>query len=427
MIIIIILAMLFILSLTGLSLFSSIFAASWITFFDGLVTASELSYYAVTRTIHEDGIPILLFIIAGKIIFSGGLAMKISDLLNYFIGRLKIFMPLSAVLVTVLFSSVSDSSASVVAAAGSLCYPLLVSAGYDKAFSASIIMCAGILTYLIPPSTPLKIMTGLSYLNAGICQRVGLFLGIILTVALIIYIYVYCSVTSDGDQKKLSERHEKIKSQGFFATLFDGFWVFAMLVVVSIGLMTKFLTPSRAGAVCVLLGSFLTLRIYKTLTLEKIINLIRDTMLNIMALLIVLFAANFLSSCIEELGILNIITEIVEGFDSNFQTATLLTLGMLIILGMFAESLNSVYMLVLVIVPMAFRLGGEPYHALAGMLGIRSIGLLTPPVGVGLFAMMNISGLTMIEILKKSWVPLIIYIIICFMFALFPGLTGFIV
>ena len=125
--------------------------------------------------------------------------------------------------------------------------------------------------------------------------------------------------------------------------------------------------------------------------------------------------------------LLNIITEIVEGFDSNFQTATLLTLGMLVILGMFAESLNSVYMLVLVIVPMAFRLGGEPYHALAGMLGMRSIGLLTPPVGIGLFTMMSISGLTMIEILKKLWIPLIIYIIICFMFALFPGLTGFIV
>ena len=98
----------------------------------------------------------------------------------------------------------------------------------------------------------------------------------------------------------------------------------------------------------------------------------------------------------------------------------------LFMLGMFMDSGTACYMLVPIVLPVAFKLGVEPYHLLVGMVGIQSIGLVTPPVGLALFTMLPISKLSVGEISKKLWMPLILLILMCFAFTLFPGVTAWI-
>ena len=80
-----------------------------------------------------------------------------------------------------------------------MCYPLLIEMGYGKMFSASILVSAGCLGMVIPPSVPL---TGAAALAGGMdlvpLYQIAAVAGVAAGVLLIIYAYLYCLRKGNG-------------------------------------------------------------------------------------------------------------------------------------------------------------------------------------------------------------------------------------
>lgn len=102
-----------------------------------------------------DSFPILavfFFIAAGVFMGEGGLSKQLLELGDELVGGTWGGIALASVIASMLFGAISGSATATVAAIGMITIPAMVERGYDKAFAAALMACAGIIGTLIPPS-----------------------------------------------------------------------------------------------------------------------------------------------------------------------------------------------------------------------------------------------------------------------------------
>ncbi len=428
MLLVVVFVVLFALMLAfGLPIFFSMGFASALplAISSGYFTLADFGAWAIEKTMNSTGVPILLFIIAGQIMSNGKLTEKIYDIFNFFLGARNGFMPIVCILTAMFYSSISGSATAVTAAVGGMCMPLLMEMGYNTAFCASILMCAGVLGFLIPPSTPLTVVIGLADLDLTTGYIGGAVLGVVVGIMLIIYAYIYCRIRGNGDHEVIMAHHNAVKVKGFAAVFKESIWALLSPVIILGGIFSGLFTVAQAAVVSVIYGALVSVLIYKTLDWKKCLQTVEDGLKTAVPLLVVLFAANILSTCLEALDAATIIANLIEQSGAGSFVITLMILLVLFLLGMFMDSGTACYLLVPIVLPVAIQLGIQPYQLLVGMVGIQSVGLVTPPVGLALFTMMPICKLSVGEITKTLWLPLVLFILLCVIMATCPFLTPF--
>lgn len=427
MLVIVFVVLFFLMLALGLPIFFSMGIASALPLVLGTsaFTFADFAEWFVSSSLNSTCVPIVLFIIAGQIMSNGKLTEKIYDIFNYFLGAKNGFMPIVCILTAMFYSSISGSATAVTAAVGGMCMPLLVEMGYNPAFCASILMCSGVLGFLIPPSTPLTVVLGMADLDVTTGYAGGAVLGLAVGVMLILYAYIYCKIKGNGDHEVIMRHHQEVVDKGFAGVFKEGIWAIISPVIILGGIFSGLLTVAQAAVVSVIYGALVSVLIYKTLTWETCLKTIIDGLEVAVPLVVVLFAANVLSTCLSALDAATVIANLIESSGAGTALITILILVALFLLGMFMDSGTACYMLVPIVLPVAIELGIQPYQLLVAMVGIQSVGLVTPPVGLALFTMLPIAKISIGEITKTLWLPLVLFIALCFVYALFPGLTAF--
>ena len=96
-----------------------------------------------------------LFIFGGIIMAEGGISKKLFSFFAYFVGRFPGGIPCAVIITCLFYGAISGSGPATAAAVGAMCVPFLVSLGYERKWSAAIIVVAGGLGVIIPPSIPI--------------------------------------------------------------------------------------------------------------------------------------------------------------------------------------------------------------------------------------------------------------------------------
>lgn len=100
----------------------------------------------------------------------------------------------------------------------------------------------------------------------------------------------------------------------------------------------------------------------------------------------------------------------------------LLIFLLLTVIGMFMDATAAIYIFMPILLPTATSVGVDPLFFVVFMVIALAFGLITPPVGVCLYAACNVSGLSM-ERVSKGLVPwLILLFAALLLFILFPQL-----
>src|SRR4030065_1052262 len=92
------------------------------------------------------------FIIMGEIMNEGGIAQRIVNLANLFVGRLPGGLALVNVLDSMFFGGISGSAVADVSSLGSIVIPMMKKQGYDDGFSVGLTVCSACQGVIIPPS-----------------------------------------------------------------------------------------------------------------------------------------------------------------------------------------------------------------------------------------------------------------------------------
>jgi C4-dicarboxylate transporter, DctM subunit len=366
-----------------------------------------------------DSFPLLavpLFILAGEIMTRGGLARRLFLLADVLVGRYTGGLAMATVLACMFFGAISGSAPATVAAIGSMSIPILIARGYGENFATALVVCAGTLGVIIPPSIPLIIYGAAADVSVGKLFIGGILPGIVVGVCLMVFAYFYgrrnrgTIITMSHDVSRLDAVRKAI-------------WALLTPLLVLGGIYSGVFTPTEAAAVAVAYGLFVSVVIYREISVRDIPKVVAAAATTIAPILIIAAAGAAFGRVLTLLQAADMIGHYVSSMVAGPIMLLIIINIMLLIVGMFMEKLASIIVLTPILLPIVVPYGIDPIHFGLIMVVNLAIGFITPPVGVNLYIGSQISGIPVMRLARHIVEPLIYLIFALALITYVPAIT----
>jgi tripartite ATP-independent transporter DctM subunit len=339
-----------------------------------------------------------LFMLTGRLMIRGGIAERLIELANAFVGRLAGGLAQVAILAGASMATVSGAAVADASALSSLLVKEL-SKIYGIGFSAAIIAAAANLGPILPPSNAMIVyayMAGSSVSVAGLFMA-GIIPGIILTFGMMMITYVIAK------RRGYPLTGEPFSLRVIARELWRSWLVVLMPIIVIGGIVGGVFTATEGAAIAVVYSLFIGFVITRKLKLRDLPGCLLDAAVTtaiVGALISFASAVTFLLT-IDLLPIR--LSTAIRDFTSDPLVFSLLVAAMLFVVGMFLESNAAYIMLVPLFHPIAMSYGLDPLHFAFLFVFNLVLGMLTPPVGVVLFVVCSVAGVGMGQVMRHLW------------------------
>jgi C4-dicarboxylate transporter DctM subunit len=326
-------------------------------------------------------IAIPLFLLLGNIMAVCGATRVLFNFARVFIGWIPGGLGMAAVIACAMFGTMCGSVVATAMAVGSIAVPELTKAGYSREQAAAICACGGTLGPLIPPSIAFIIIGPILKVSVGDLFLAGIVPGIICMLFLCIAIYFMVR------GKIAVDRHYSWRERGR-ATL--ELLPIAVLPAAIIGtLWGGIATPTEAAGVAIVFAVFLARFYFRKFGWKEVKAVLKDSMRTSAAIYCIMIAAVVFGQALGTKGIPQAAGAAAGEWGLGYGAFMLVFVGVFIVLGCFFDS----FILVLVCLPpllpavlnypeLATNL--VPFGVI--FLLLTNIGMITPPVGIGLYA-----------------------------------------
>ncbi|MBS1133131.1 MAG: C4-dicarboxylate transporter permease [Burkholderiaceae bacterium] len=210
------------------------------------------------------------FILAGTFLTHGGVAKRMIRFATALVGHWHGGLALGGVVACALFAAVSGSSPATVVAIGSIIIPAMVKQGYPNKFGTGVIATSGALGILIPPSIVMVIYAVSTNSSIGRLFIAGIIPGILLALLLLF-------VTWAVAKKRNYPRLKKASFKELLLAFRESVWGLLLIVVVIGGIYTGIFTPTEAAAMSAAYAFFVSVFVYKDLTLKQVPKVLLDS------------------------------------------------------------------------------------------------------------------------------------------------------
>ena len=365
-----------------------------------------------------------LFILGGVIMAEGGISRKLFNFFAYFVGRIPGGIPCAVILTCLFYGAISGSGPATTAAVGAMCIPFMISLGYDKTWSAGLIAVAGGLGVIIPPSIPFVLYSLATGVSTGGLFLGGIFPGILIGVAMMLYAVVYC-VTKGEDRALINKRMDELHAEGLGKIFKDSFWALLCPIIVLGSIYSGIATPTEAAVVSVFYAIIVSLFIYKSVKPNQILGFLTGSVKTYGGLAFVLAFATAFGRVLSLTKATKVVQDFILGnFHSGMAVLTVCTIVFLI-LGMVMDTGPAIIILAPVLLPAVQELGINDIHFGVVLVCCLSIGLATPPFGLDLFVAGNLAEEQPMSVAKKALPFMIAFLIALLMIVYIPWFSTF--
>jgi C4-dicarboxylate transporter DctM subunit len=343
------------------------------------------------------------FILAGNFLTHGGVAKRMIRFATALVGHLHGGLALGGVVACALFAAVSGSSPATVVAIGSILLPAMVKQGYPNKFGVGVIGTAGALGILIPPSIVMVIYAVSTNSSIGRLFIAGIIPGLLLAALLMFVTWIVA-------KKRNYPRMPRATLKEVWASFRESVWGLFLIVVVIGGIYAGIFTPTEAAAMSAAYAFFVSVFVYKDLTLKQVPKVLLDSAnLSAMILYIITNAVLF-SFLLTSEQIPQALSEWINAMGLSPWMFLVVVNILLLIAGNFMEPSSILLITAPILFPVAMKLGIDPIHLGIIMTVNMEIGMITPPVGLNLYVASGISGMGLTETTKACapWILVMI-------------------
>jgi tripartite ATP-independent transporter DctM subunit len=175
---------------------------------------------------------------------------------------------------------------------------------------------------------------------------------------------------------------------------FDALMALLTPVILIGGMASGLFTPTEAAVAAVFWALFLGFVWYRTLNLRMLLKISMDTIETTATVLFIVAAASIFAWVLTTTQVTEAVAQWVLSISSEPWVFLLLANLFLLFVGCFMETIAAITILVPVFMPILAKLGIDPIHFGLIMVLNLMIGLITPPVGIVIFVLSKISGLS---------------------------------
>ncbi|MGQ9371312.1 TRAP transporter large permease [Azospirillum sp. ST 5-10] len=345
------------------------------------------------------------FILAGNIMAAGGISARLVDFVDGLLRGVRGGLPISCVMVCMIFAAVSGSSVATTYAIGAILIPAMVRQTYPVGFAAALQATSAELGVLIPPSIPMILYGVSASTPVGELFAAGLGPGLLVALALTVYVALWVRVTGHTVVVDAPPRP-------FWQSARRASLAFMMPVIILGGIYGGIFTPTEASVVSVFYALIVSAVVYRELSVRDLVDAITRSTLASAIIMFIISMAGLFSFVITRAGIpATIGAWIAETFTDGF-TFLLAVNAFLFLIGMFIETSASIVVIAPILAPVAIHFGIDPVHFGLIMITNLAMGMITPPFGVNLFAACAVAKIPL-ERMIRHLVPLVGVILLC--------------
>jgi len=363
---------------------------------------------------------IILFTIFGAVLEHSGAGDFFVRFALSCTGRTASSAGRTVTLASFLLGTVSGSGVATTVTLGSIAYPMLKKAGYDKESAGGMLAAGGIGAVISPP-----VLGAASFLIAEILKVS--YLQVLLMAAIptvLYYLSILLMVEFDSKRKQLVPLGEGTDRDGTWSLTKRYWFHFASLVTIVIFMALGF-SATRAviwSTLAAVLVSYLTRE--SALWPSKLVKALEAGAKGVVPVAATCACAGIIVGTVTMTGLgLKFSTILVTLAGGSKIMGLVYTAVILLILGCFMEGIAIMLLTIPVFVPLVTRVGVDPVHFGVIMALNSMIGLLTPPVGMCLYAVSSISKVPIWPLAKELW-PYIVALTVClFLITYIPWLT----
>lgn len=366
----------------------------------GLVFATEGSLVPLAQKIIDElNSPTLLavpyFVMAATFMERGGVAKALINAATAWIGRVHGGLGLVSVLTCAIFAAMCGSSVATAIAMGTIMIPAMLRNGYAPSFAGGILVSAGTLGILIPPSLAFVVYGVLADASIPRLFLGGVIPGLISAGMMGVYVYFFSKKNGYVDRVPMP-REEKVKKT------INAIPALLVPVVVLGGLYGGFVTLTETAALSAVVAIALALFVYREVKPRDFLTVMTHSVRSAAAIMIIIAMALAFGHLITETGVAQKTLEIVKDLDIQGWQFLLAVNILLIILGMFLEVFSILLIMVPIILPLLGPLNIDPIHFGVMLVINMELALMSPPVGLNLFVISNISKIPLAQVLRGT-------------------------
>jgi C4-dicarboxylate transporter DctM subunit len=335
-----------------------------------------------------DRFPLLavpLFILAGHLMSTGGVAKRILHVADVLVGDMKGAYALVTIGSSVFFGGLSGSAPATVAAVGSVMIPAMIRQGYAPGFAAGVAACAGVLGIVIPPSNPMIVYALVGNASVGRLFMGGILPGLLLALGMAIPAYLvsrhngWSGDHPRGDWRKIGK------------AVWSAKWALLTPVIILGGIYSGVFTPTESAAVACLYALIVGLFIHREFSFSELPKVFSQAALPVATVMLLVTFATALGNALTMEGVPQHLAEYLANWSDSPVALLLLINVSLLLIGCFMDTMAAIIILTPLLLPVVESTGMSSVHFGVILVLNLGIGFVSPPFGSNLFVANQIS------------------------------------
>jgi tripartite ATP-independent transporter DctM subunit len=359
-----------------------------------------------------------LFTWMGLIVVASGFAEDLYRSAYRWIGRLPGGLASASTVACAGLSSIVGDTLSGVYSMGSIALPQMRSYGYDMKLATASIACAATIGVMVPPSIAFIVYGMITEVSIGKLFMAGILPGILFALILVLLITVRAALNPAlAPRGEASTWRERLESSG------KTWPVLLLMLLVLGGIYTGLVTPNEAGGLGVF-GALLIAVLMGRLTWASLWQSIEQTLRLTAGIIVIFMFATAFSRFIAVSGLTQQLADLIIGYDLGKYQLIGAILLFYVVIGMFMNALPALVLTVPLFFPIAMNAGFDPIWFGVVVVIMVELGVVTPPIGVNVFAIATIAkDVSMYDIFRGVLPFWIAFLVLIVLIVIFPQIS----
>ncbi len=357
------------------------------------------------------------FIMAGNLMNRFGLTKRIFDFIQTLIGAVTAGLAQVTVLSSVIFAGISGSALADIAGLGTMQIEAMKKAGYRAEFAAAITIASSLLAPIIPPSIMFIIYGVMMNVSIGHLFVAGILPGLAMAAVLMVNNYVLSKMGWEHFPQAVRSSWPEIKR-----AFWRGLPALMTPVLILRSMVTGLVTPTEASVLAVLYAVLLGL-IYGELKWQVVRDALTSTARTTTLIMFLTGVGSVMSFVITSEQVAGQLAQVLTGLTDSKWVILSLVVMCLLVLGSFMETVPAMLIGIPLFGPLVVKFGIDPVHFGVVLTYALLLGIVHPPVGLGLFTVCAVAKLKLeaVTLATLKFYPAFFVVLLLYMFV--PSLS----
>ena len=357
------------------------------------------------------------FILVGYLMEANGMSVRLIELLQRAVGRMRGGLNVVMVMSMVLFSGISGSKMADVAAVGSVLIPAARRSKQNPGGAVALLAASAVMAEAIPPCINLIILGFVANLSIG-----GLFVAGLLPAGLMALALIVLSIILGKRPEPAAEAEPRAAVSGLWSGAIASF---GLIFMIFFGFKSGFATATEISAFAVVYAIIVGSIVFRELSFKTAAHSFVQSATRSGLVLFIVAAAQSLAFVLTLQQVPHAVGDLMLSLSGSHGVwlFMLLSIAVLIVMGSVLEGAAALIIFGPLLMPVAVKLGIDPLHFGVVLVVAMGIGLFAPPLGLGLYGACLIGNVPIEQTIKPIMGYLGLLLVCLLVIAFVPAIS----